>query len=553
MNTTTPTRWDLEADVVAVGSGLGGLTAAILAHDDGARAVVLEKGPKLGGVCAWSGGEVFVPNNHKMAGSGYPDSDEAGRDYVRFLAGGYADEALQDKLLATGSEAARYLEERAGVRWKCIKDFPDYHHPHAPGTAAGGRYLEVELFPGAELGEWQKKTYNISPHMPPGITHDELFEWGSLSCVLTWDFKTMGRRMREDARGFGPGMMAYFVKAAMVDRGIPAHVNTPVCELLRDDAGRVIGVRAERDGEDLFVRAHKGVVLAIGGYDWHPDLARYHEGLPSWKSLCQPTIEGDNVMLGGEVGAALAGVPPYNLGMFFGYQIPGEEHAGKPLYRASWEGGYPHALWVNRAGKRFCDESFYRDYLPRCHEWNGVNQEHPNFPPFLVFDQNFRDKYNLGPILPGMPMRDGLMEVADTPRELAQKLGVDPDGLEATLERFNSFADGADDPDFGRGRYPWAAMMVGDRSRPNPNMGPVSKAPFYGMALQPVGVGINAVGLRTDEHARVLHVRGHAIDGLYAVGNSAALLDTGAGYQSGLSNLRGMTWGYVAGRHAARR
>jgi hypothetical protein len=267
--------------------------------------------------------------------------------------------------------------------------------------------------------------------------------------------------------------------------------------------------------------------------------------------MCQPSVEGDNIVLGGEIGAALAGVPSYNLGMFFGYRIPGEEHDGKPLYRASWEGGYPHALWVNRAGKRFADESFYRDYLPRCHDWDGVTQTHPNYPPFLIFDQNYRDKYAFATWMPGMDVPDDILARGDTPGALAAKLGIEPETFAATLARFNSFADGTVDPDFHRGTYPWAAMMTGDKSRPNPNLGPLNKPPYYGIALTAVGVGVNAVGLRTNEQAQVVHVRGHAIPGLYAAGNSAALLDTGAGYQSGLSNLRGMVWGWVAGRHAA--
>ncbi len=543
-------RWDLEVDVVAVGSGLGALTAAIAAHDGGASCVVLEKAPKLGGVCAYSGGEVFVGCNHKMEAEGRPDSPAEAMKYLRFLAGGYADEALQQILFEMGPKVARYVEERAGVRWKIIKDFPDYHYPHAPGTAASGRYLEVELFEGAQLGPWQKKTY-LTPHMPPGINHDELFGWGGLATITRWDFALMGKRISKDIRGMGPGMMGYFIKAAMIDRAIPAHVSCPVRELIID-GGRVVGVRAERDGTPFFVRANKGVVLAIGGYDWNSKLARQHEQLPEWHSMCQPSVAGDNVVLGGEIGAALARVPNHNLGMFFGYRIPGEEHDGAPLYRASWEGGYPHALWVNRAGKRFGDESFYRDYLPKVKAWDGLTQDHPNYPPFLIFDQNYRDKYAFATYMPGMDVPEEVLARAATPRELAAKLGVDGDGLEATLARFNRYAVEGADPDFGRGSYPWAAMMTGDKSRPNPNIGPLDRGPFYGVRLVPVGVGVNSVGLETDASARVLHVRGHAIAGLYAVGNSAAALDTGAGYQSGLSNLRGMTWGFIAGQHASR-
>lgn len=543
------TTWDLEVDVVAAGSGLGAITAAIVAHDAGKQVAIVEKAPKLGGVCAYSGGEVFVCCNHKMQQEGSPDDPAAARAYLKFLAGGYAVEHLASLLFETGPVAARWLEEHAGVRWKTIKGFPDYHYPHAPGTVAHGRYLEVELFDGKTLGPWQKQTY-LTPHMPLGVTHDELFEWGGLSQVPRWDYAKMGARVSKDIRGFGPGMMGYFLKAALVDRSIQAFTSTPLRELVVD-GGRVVGVVVHRDGKDVRIRARAGVVLAIGGYDWNAKLARYYEGLPSWSSMCQPTVEGDNLLVGGEIGAAFARVPAYNLGMFFGYRIPGEEHEGKPLYRASWEGGYPHAIWVNRAGQRFADESFYRDYLPKTRAWDGLAQDHPNYPPFLIIDQNYRDKYAFASFMPGMDVPETMLARADTPEQLAEKLGIDPAGLAATIARFNSFADGEVDPDFHRGSYPWAAMMVGDRARPNPNMGPLDKPPFYGVQLQPVGVGINSVGLETNEHAQVRHVRGHAIPGLYAVGNSAAALDTGAGYQSGLSNLRGMTWGFIAGRHLA--
>ena len=543
-------KWDASVDVVCVGSGLGGLSAAIVAHDAGKKALVLEKAPKLGGVCAYSGGELFVPNNHLMRARGLEDSREQGLRYMRFLAAGYADAELQENLLDLGPTVVRHFEERAGVRWKIIERFPDYHYPKAPGTVAAGRYLEVALFDGAELGAWQKLTY-LSPHMPNGIDHDELFAWGGFTQVMKWDFKLMGKRFAADRRGFGPGMMAYFVKAALIDRPIAALVGTPVRELIAED-GRVVGVRAEREGKDYFVRARSGVVLGVGGYDWHPELFRFFEQLPEWHSMCQPTLEGDGIALAGELGAAIAAVPPCNLGLFFGYQVPGEEHEGKPLWRGSWEGGFPHAIWVNRAGRRFADESFYRDYLPKTRAWDGATQTQPNFPPYLIFDGNFREKYPLGTFLPVMDLPEALVSRADTLRELAEKLGIDAAALESTVERFNRFAADGIDPDFGRGSYPWAAMMTGDATRAkNPNLGPLEKAPFYGLRLGVCSVGVNAAGLHTNRQAQVLHVRGRPIPGLYAVGNAAAPLDIGAGYQSGLSNLRGLVGGYVAGRDAA--
>lgn len=542
-------KWDLEVDVVSIGSGLGGVAAAIQVQDAGKRALIVEKASRLGGVSGYSGGEVFVPNNHLQAAAGISDSREAGLAYLKFLGAGYQVAELQESLLDRGVEACRWFGEHAGVRWKLIKDFPDYHYPKAPGTAATGRYLEVELFKGSDLGEWQKKVF-LSPHVPNGIIHDELFAWGGFTNVMNWDFVTFGKRMSQDLRGFGPGMMAYFLKAALIDRKIPAKLSTAARELVVED-GEVVGVRCHENGKDLMVRARRGVVLGTGGYDWHPDLPKYFEQLPEWNSMCQPSVAGDNFLLGGEVGAAIAAVPPTNLGHFFGYNIPGEEHEGKPLWRGSWDGGFPHALWVNPQGQRFCDESFYRDYLPRVRAWDGISQTQPNFPPTLIFDSQFREKYPLSTFMPGQEIPEALVARAPTLRELADKLALDGDAVEKTVARFNQFAEAGVDHDFGRGTYPWAAMMTGDRRRPkNPNLGPLDKPPFYGIRLRPVSAGINCAGLRVNVNAQVLSVRGQPIKGLYAVGNAAAPLDIGAGYQSGLSNLRGLVGGYQAGRHA---
>src|SRR5262252_8529428 len=138
--------WDLEVDLVAVGSGLGGLAAAITAVDLGKSALVLEKAPKLGGVCAYSGGEVFVPCNHLAHAAGIEDSRSQALAYLGFLAAGYAEPTLQEALLDAAPRAVRFFAEAAGVKWKLIHDFPDYHYPVAPGTLASGRVLEVELF-----------------------------------------------------------------------------------------------------------------------------------------------------------------------------------------------------------------------------------------------------------------------------------------------------------------------------------------------------------------------------------------------------------------------
>ena len=543
-------RFDLELDVVVAGSGLGSLTAAIAAHDRGKRVAVFEKAPRMGGLCGYGGGEVFCPNGPHMAEIGEKDSDAAARKYIDFLAAGYNDPALTDVLMSRCREAIAFLEKEAGVRWIPIKGLPDYYYPDAPGSATG-RYLSVALFDGASLGPWQHKTWAATPHIPPGVLHEEIYAWGGLANVTRWDYALIGKRIEADQRSAGPGMMGYVCKAAFVDRGIAGHVDSPLLRLIADASGRAIGAVVLQEGRELRVRARDGVVLGLGGYDSNPELARMYENMPAWNSSAPPYFHGDALVMAGELGAAVACVPPTNLAMFFGYNIPGEEHAGAPLFRSSWECGVPHAIWVNRAGKRFCDESFYKDYQPRVREWNGRTQTQDNIPPFLIFDSNYREKYPLGSFMPGSEIPEELAVQANSPRELAHALGIDPDGLEQTLREFNAHAARGEDPAFGSGHFPWAQRLVGDMSYPNPNLGVVEKPPFFGVRLVPVSVGINSHGLKTDVHGRVIHLRGHAIPGLYAVGLSAALLDLGGGYQSGTSNMRAITWGYVVGRHIA--
>ncbi|MBW1902454.1 MAG: FAD-binding protein [Deltaproteobacteria bacterium] len=541
-----PDKWDFETDFVSIGSGIGGMTAAIVVHDLGKKAVVLEKAPKLGGVSAYSAGQLFLPNNHKMKEAGLVDSDEDAMKYFEFLGNGYGDRAMLERMYKAAHEAFPYLEKEAGIRWSYIKDFPDYYYPHVPGTLPEGRYLEVDLFDGSQLGEWQQKTY-LSPVMPFAISHVELFEWGSFGNVLGWDFEHMAKNMEQDLRGLGSGMMASFIKAGMIDRVIPAYTDTPVRELVVEN-GAVIGVLAEREGKEFYVRAEKGVLIAAGGYDHDEVQARYWEDVPEWKSMVPKHVTGDNIMLGGDVGAALAGVPPGNLGCPLGYQIPGEEQEGVPLWRSSQEGSLTHSIFVNRAGKRFCDEAFYRDFQPAVRMYNGRIMDQPNYPTFLILDQNFREKYGIGTIMPGDPIPEGFGHETETLHELGKKLGIDAEQLEKTVERFNKFCDEGKDLDFGRGEFPWCAAFAGDKTG---NLGHINKPPYFGIKLCPVNTGVNAVGLKTNINAQVMNLRGKPIQGLYATGNSSAQIEIGAGYNSGISNTRGLAWGYIAAHHAA--
>lgn len=551
MSGTVP-RWDLEVDLAAVGSGIGGLAAAITAHECGLTTAVLEKANMLGGVTAFSMGEVWVGANDLQEEAGIADSEEEALAYLRWLGAGHGQEERTRHLVTVAREALRYFADKAGVQMKIIKGFSDYYYPKGDGSKAEGRFLEPVPFDGKLLGEWAAKT-RMSPLMPSGITHDEMFAWGNAANLRGWDWELYAKRVEDDVRTFGPGLAAYFVKAAL-DRDIPLHLETPVQELIRDGAA-VIGVRARKDGRDFYVRARRGVLLATGGYDWNKEMALYYEQLPEWNSSSPPEVTGDHLVMAGEAGAIVASVPAVGMPTLLGMHVPGEENGGQPLYRAVIsEVGMPHALLVNRQGRRFADESFYRSFMTAVRTFDGATQSYPNWPCFVIFDQNHRDKYPFCAIGPGRPLPPEMAVQADTIGELAEKLGIDRAGLEETVRRFNEYARAGHDPEFGRGTFPWSNMFLGDvMATPNANLGPVEKPPFYGLRPTVTGMGINAAGLKVNNMSQVISLRGQPIPGLYAAGNAVAFLDIGSGYQSGISNTRGMVHGYLAALHAADR
>jgi 3-oxosteroid 1-dehydrogenase len=262
-------------------------------------------------------------------------------------------------------------------------------------------------------------------------------------------------------------------------------------------------------------------------------------------------INGANFRLAGPLGARIASVPDITS---LGILVPGEEdEEGKPLWRSALPViGQPHTIVVNRAGRRFGNEAFYRSFYYMIDIIDGGDQTHPNFPCWVVIDSQVREKYPFASLTPGQDWPEGFGAQASTIAELARKIGVDVAGLDETVRRFNGHAEKGHDPDFGRGSHPWSAWMCGDPNhKPNPNLGPLLKPPFYAVALHRMGgTAIPSAGLLTDQHLRVLDWNDKPVEGLYAAGNSVARMETGAVMQSGISNARGMTHGWLAARHA---
>jgi 3-oxosteroid 1-dehydrogenase len=544
-----PESWDLEADVVALGSGIGGLAAAITAHDHGARALVLERADQVGGVTALSLGEVWVPGNAHEAELGIEDSPESGFRYLKRLSMGYGEDAAILNLTVHAREALKYFEDRMGLKMMVIRGCPDYYYGHSNDSVAEGRLLEVEPFPAATLGEWQSRT-RVSPIAPYGFTHPDMMKAGGTANIAKWDYTVMGERLANDERCMGPGLAAYFVKGAL-DRGIPMHTGVNVVELI-GDGERIVGVRGVKDGKDVFVKANRGVVVAVSSYERNPNYNKTIAHQLDLGSMVFNTVDGANFRLTGMVGGRIAKVPDITMA---GFRVPGEEQEdGSPLTRSAMQPiGLPHTIVVNRKGERFGNEAFYRQFCYTLDIIDGGTQTHPNMPCWAILDSQAREKYPFGSVMPGQEFPEGMAVQANTLAELAQKTGIDIAGLEATVARFNASSEKGADADFGRGSHIWSAYMSGDPyQKPNPNLGPLEKGPYYAVELcRTGGSAIPAAGVVVDQHQRVISWEDKPIAGLYAAGNSVARMETGAVMQSGVSNARGMTHGYLAGLHAA--
>lgn len=546
-----PATWDQEVDFVAVGSGCGGLAAAITAHDHGLSSVVVERSSELGGVTAYSMGEVWAAGNHLQAVEGISDSIEEGFEYIRRLAMGYGDEVAILNQAVHGPAALEYFAQKIGLKLQVIRDFPDYYYPKIEGSKAEGRYMDVAPFPAETLGEWQHKT-RLTPHMPAGLTHHDIFAGGGLAHIMDWDYGLLAERLTKDERCLGPGLAAYFVKG-ILDRQIPIMIDASAEELIRDGS-RVVGVRVHRDGKDIFIKASRGVVLAVSGYENEPSFAKTLSAIlnPDSTSMVMKTIDGAHLRLAGPLGARVGRVPdPSNLGI----HMPGEEQGdGSQLWRGSLPFlGLPHTIVVNKAGKRFANEAFYRELYYAVDFIHGASQTHPNFPCYAIFDSQGRNKYPFGTAMPGEPLSEEFAAQAPTLEELAHKIGIDAEGLKSTVQVFNGYAEAGVDPEFERGTFPWGAAMAGDlQHKPNPNLGTLKEGPYYAFELKRIGGGgINGAGIMADTNCRVLDWNNAPIEGLYVAGNSMARMDTGAVMQSGLSNTRGMAHGYLIGKHAA--
>jgi 3-oxosteroid 1-dehydrogenase len=540
---------EADFDLLVLGSGAAGLTAALTAAEFGARVLVVEKGQKIGGTSAWSGGQIWIPCNPHMREFGKEDSRDRALTYLASMSNGLIDPAMAEAYVDTGPEMVAFLEARSPVRFMAVPDFPDYH-PEQPGAAArGGRTLECPVYPYGELGEWKDRV-EVSPYYWPHV----YFTVGETSLAQAvpdpLDPAEAARRAANDERGLGHSLVGRLLKGCL-DRGIEFILDTAASELVLE-GGAIAGVKLD-DGRII---ACGNVVLATGGFEHNAEFKKAFLRGPLHDAVSIGTNTGDGLKMAMRAGAMLGS-------MREAWWMPIVEAPlnAKGMMLFTGERTLPGTIMINRTGKRFCNEAAnYNAFGSAFHEIDQQSCSYRNLPAWCLFNQAFYDKWGfLDTQLIGVGSgerkapADWIARAASL-AELAGKLGVPGDALEATVARWNGMVEQGRDEDFGRGDS-YYDLYWGDpdcKGRIEATLGKLEGGPWYAAEVKSGALGTKG-GPQTDSLGRVIDLDMKPIPGLYAAGNAMASM-MGMTYGGGGGTLGpGMVFGYLAGKHAAQR
>ena len=532
-------------DVIVVGSGIAGLSAALAAVESGLSVVVFEKDRLIGGGTALSYGGLWAGCNHLAGAAGIADDRQAVHDYMEFVAGGAADPELMNTFIDKAPVATEFFA-RCGVKFQLSRGLADHYYPVVPGSISEGRMFEAEPISVNALGDLGSKIRDsvIDPRI---VTVEEICRWGGMVNHKNWDQTTIEHRRKHSVKANGPALVTYFVKALLKHR-VPIVLDTPVEGVEREDEN-IVGVRISGG---KVITARRGVVLATGGWEGDPIAAREFEGLPEARSSFPSAVSGDGWKLAGAVGASTALIRN-SLATILGFFVPSED-GGEPEFRQSQilECVCPHTVIVNAHGERFSDETYFQGTVEALRHYDIWRREYRNSPCYLIFDAQYVKTFSFCGAPVGVKPPNWVTS-ADNLAELASKLGIISDRFQTTIARFNDFSREGVDHDFQRGAKRFGLTdrdAIKGGNSVNQRLGTLEIAPFYGIRLYP-GVFVSSGGIRMNRHGQAVGTNGQTIPKLYVIGNAAAHLEYGVGYQAGYSLTSGMTFGYLAAQHMA--
>ncbi|MDV6280734.1 FAD-binding protein [Rhodococcus jostii] len=549
--TGTEETFDTTVDFLVVGSGGGGMAAAITAADRGIDTLVIDKGATFGGSTAISGGGIWIPNAPTLREKGVIDSRESIRRYLDIITEGTVPTDRLDAFVDKGPELMDLLDRSPHMKLYWVKGYSDYH-PEYDGGRPLGRTIECTPFDTRALKEDEQYQRPNSMKGPLGLWvtskdyHDlamvkRTWKGRKASLVAAWRVASNVIRRRHMATG-GRALVAR-MRMVLEDAGVPLWLKTSMTELIVDGTGAVVGVLAERDGHTVRIGARHGVLLATGGFDHNQDMrAKYlpKHGVPDVSAGARENT-GDGIVAGQKLGAAV------DL-MDDAWWMPSVLHPMGAVIPLVSERCIPPSVIVNGRGERFTNESspyvnFVHDQLDGGH-----------VPAWFVMDGKAKSRYPFAQVLPGVPFPQGfydsgVVHKADTLRDLADAIGVKADTLVATIDRFNGFARTGKDEDFGRGDSAYD-RYYGDPTMKNPCLDEIVEGPFYAIRCEAGDLGTKG-GLVTDADARVLREDGSVIDGLYATGNTSASVMGNEYAGAGATIGPAMVFGYIAALHVA--
>ena len=514
-------NWDDSFDVVVIGSGSAGFAAAMAAADEGLSAVICESTDRWGGSSAMSGGGMWLPNNPVMQREGVGDSRDEALAYMEATIRDAGPATSRVRKEAFVDSVADFVNtaESFGMKFSRGADYPDYY-PELPGGKIG-RALEVEPLDAHAIGDWWASSRGQDGVAFPVMTNDVWLlarSWVT-PAGMARGAKVVGRVLggavkRQQLVACGAALMASFLDIVVVKRGTPLWLSSPLAELVVED-GRVTGVVVTRDGQPRRVEARRGVVLTAGGFDYNGPWREKYTGVKAgWSSGNKGNL-GRPIEIAMDAGAATDLMDD----AWWGGSVPPVAEGGQPGFIVQ-ERSMPFSIMTDAAGSRFANES--ESYVDLGHHMLA----HPVQDAFwLISDARHSHRYlrtyALDPRGNKAMAAAGIMHKAGTLAELASAIGADATTLRRTVDRFNGFARAGVDGDFGRGNSAYDRYYGDPTIRPNPNLGPIEKAPFTAVRVVPGDLGTKG-GVLTDEFARALRPDGSVFEGLYAAGNNSA-------------------------------
>jgi succinate dehydrogenase/fumarate reductase flavoprotein subunit len=544
-------------DVVVMGSGAAGLTAALVAAKAGNKVAVLEKAPHFGGTTAISGGGIWIPGSPQAKAAGVKDSVEVARDYALGVVGNRAERALIDAYLNNGPEMISWLSQNSHVDFMISPPSSDWY-PEVPGAVDFGRLLSPTEYDGRKLGKnFDRLQKPREEFNAPGGMMIDLFDLEYIAKLPSpgalWYMAKIAIRFALDKKKLGRGSRLTMGNALIgrllhsaVDAGVELFESTPVEALVTAD-GRVTGVKATVNGVSTELKAAKGVVLASGGFSANAEMRKaYIPYAEHHVSILPYDNTGDGIAAATASGAAMGAENHVNA-VWAVVSKRTRDDGYVERYAHLIDMSKPGCIAVNKAGQRFGNEASVH-FVEAMHATGTV-------PAHIIANAKFVKKYGMGLVLPGggkikEMVACGYMKTGKTLAELAAQIGVDPAGLEATVAKVNADAVTGKDTLFGKGDTQIDIEIGDPKHKPNACFGALGDGPYYAIEILP-GDGSTTVGVKIDDQCRVIGQNGAPISGLWAAGLDANSIWQGKSPAHGCNVGPAMVTGYIAGKSVA--